>query len=423
VAAASTTGNNEVANGATTEAKLVLSEANLDLNLALRSFPKNSSAGSAAQDLLTELKTLRDEQSVVNTTNLTLTMAEQFLSILLTSGPDQATTLPWWSRWGPLARFSRRARWASLRRTLNLIAPPAPQNDDTLSSNNDMSTAMTKPTTVAAGVEDEDEESWQRRRRRALLQVLRTLAAPGPEFSATSSIPAIRQIEQRARREVAAAAASPKRRRWSLDTLRQRRPVDLETPTYTVLTTMPEHTIEIRSYDDYAVCSVAMNQTRAADLRTDAALNEPAKGGVKAFGALAGYLFGKNVERTSMAMTSPVLTIPDQQRMSFVLPSVYWPKTGDSVQKSPPRPLPGSGVTIEQVPGETRAVLLFGGYAVQVEQRQQELLQQLERGIVGGWEVVPGATPVLAQYNDPFTPPWKRLNEVSVAVRQRQQSL
>jgi SOUL heme-binding protein len=88
--------------------------------------------------------------------------------------------------------------------------------------------------------------------------------------------------------------------------------------------------------------------------------------------------------------------------------------------KSPPRPLPGSGVTIEQVPGETRAVLLFGGYAVQVEQRQQELLRQLERGIGGGgWAVVPGATPVLAQYNDPFTPPWKRLNEVSVAVRQQ----
>ena len=35
------------------------------------------------------------------------------------------------------------------------------------------------------------------------------------------------------------------------------------------------------------------------------------------------------------------------------------------------------------------------------------------------WMPVGSEPVVLAQYNDPFTPPWKRLNEVSVAVQAR----
>jgi SOUL heme-binding protein len=162
---------------------------------------------------------------------------------------------------------------------------------------------------------------------------------------------------------------------------------------------------------------VSMNQKRAADVRMDAAVNEPAKGGVKAFGALAGYLFGKNVEKTAMKMTTPVLTTEDK-RMSFVLPSAYWKEGAAAI---PPKPLQGSGVLVERVAGGERAVLMFGGYAVNVDTRKQELLDRTRRD--AEWEVVPGEHPVLAQYNDPFTPPWKRLNEVSIAIRPRSPSV
>lgn len=102
--------------------------------------------------------------------------------------------------------------------------------------------------------------------------------------------------------------------------------------------------------------------------------------------------------------------------MSFVLPSTYWSETAPD----PPQPLEGSGVRLERVADrEDRAVLMFGGYVTgRAAKEQQQLLDRLDRD--PDWQVSDDAPSVqLAQYNDPFTPPWKRLNEVSVAVRRR----
>jgi hypothetical protein len=38
------------------------------------------------------------------------------------------------------------------------------------------------------------------------------------------------------------------------------------------------------------------------------------------------------------------------------------------------------------------------------------------------WQAAENAPITLAQYNDPFTPPWRRRNEVSVEVVQVQKS-
>lgn len=397
-------------------------------------------ASAAATDLLSELNKLRqaEMQTAARTSDDEMTSAEKFLAGLLERGPDFPRVSIFtkvWTRLGFLAPYSRRARFASLRRTLDLTTPPP-------------STSEGEEKT-----DDSNDASYQRRRRRALIQVLRTLATmtssispeeEEPSLSATSRTPAIRRLEKRAAKEAKALISNKRSATISIESLLQRRPSDLETPSYSVLQRYERNergtmwsrksrrrnsNIEIRKYDDFAVCSVSMNQTRDADSRTDAAVNEPAKGGVKAFGALAGYLFGKNEEQTAMKMTSPVLTTEDQ-RMSFVLPSQYWI---ENVENTAPKPLKGSGVTVEKVEGDTRAVLLFGGYAVNISQRKKELLLSLptpssssysdamhEKSKMNGnmvWEIEPSATPVLAQYNDPFTPPWKRLNEVSVAVR------
>ena len=189
-----------------------------------------------------------------------------------------------------------------------------------------------------------------------------------------------------------------------------RRPEGLETPDYTVVAERRGY--EIRRYEPYSVCTVSMAMERAATPKFDAAVSEPPKGNVKAFGALAGYLFGKNKANSAMKMTTPVLTTEDK-KMSFVLPSTYWKDAS-----SAPKPLDDSGVQVKEIEGGERAVILFGGYAVNVDKIKRELMNYMQRD--SKYEVVPGERPVLAQYNDPFTPPWKRLNEVSVAVRVKQ---
>mmetsp|Transcript_3021 Transcript_3021/g.4058 ORF Transcript_3021/g.4058 Transcript_3021/m.4058 type:complete len:126 (-) Transcript_3021:21-398(-) len=125
-------------------------------------------------------------------------------------------------------------------------------------------------------------------------------------------------------------------------------------------------------------------------------------------------------------MTTPVLmnTITssdgskEEKEMSFVLPSDYW--KDDAVLSLAPRPLEGSGVTLKRLKGSERAVIMFGGYTSKklTDQQSKMLLRELEKD--GKWQVVDGESVSLAQYNDPFTPPWKRLNEVSIEVRPKQ---
>jgi hypothetical protein len=71
-------------------------------------------------------------------------------------------------------------------------------------------------------------------------------------------------------------------------------------------------------------------------------------------------------------------------------------------------------VSVEARPGTDFAVKWFGGYATQreVDRRKTELRELVERS--PKWSVA--AEPSLLQYNDPFTPPWKRRNEVIIPV-------
>jgi len=403
------------------------------LTAALQTFQSKD-----AQDLLEEWQRVRDESitpavAVMTTTSsndnndgsttavVAVDEGSLFLDELLERGPDRPlpfwATSPLWRR--PLARFSQRARLASLRRVLELITPPPSSSDDN---------------------EIESAEDTLRRRRRALLLVLRTLSQddPAAETGASSEPssrrrrqpPAIRQLEIRAARE-------QQQRSGGLDDLLARRPAGLETPRYTVVDDQPATSksrrrggggyYEIRRYEPYSVATVSMEklQQRDVDPQMDAAVREPAKGGFRAFGALAGYLFGKNQAATAMKMTTPVFSTDynnepnnNNKRMSFVLPSTYWNETATA-----PQPLPGSGVELQRVDGEERAVLAFGGYVTSRSTREKEawLRERLAKDPV--WEMIgedrDDSLFQLAQYNDPFTPPWKRLNEVSVPVRRR----
>jgi len=323
---------------------------------------------TAASSLLEEVRDMRKK----NQTELVAT----YLNDLLIASVE--APLPWWSRIRPLARVSRRARRRSLRRVLDMSTPQVPEETD-------------------------DQTSALRRQRLALTILLQSLANIEEEGT---KLPAIRSLEKKARQE--------SRRVVARDDIVKRIPEGLETPKYDVLQGTTTG-FEIRRYQPFSVCSVNMAKPREQREKTDAKISNPQLAGASAFGALAGYIFGKNEESTSMKMTTPVFSEGEgeERQMSFVMPSTFWEEL-----QGAPTPLSGSGVTLTQKPGEERAVVMFGGFAgkADVEAKTKQLLAELEKN--SAWSADAEAVVNLAQYNDPFTPPWKRRNELSVKVVQ-----
>ena len=143
---------------------------------------------------------------------------------------------------------------------------------------------------------------------------------------------------------------------------------------------------------------------------------------ITAFRRLFRYISGANEGETSISMTAPVetqgasvsMTAPvrteptgdgDAVRMAFYLPAEYGPDTA-------PEPT-ASTVTLTTEPERTVAVKQFSWYAPRwrVARQERALLAALDRAGID-----PVGDPSLLRYNDPWTPPFMRRNEVAVAV-------
>ena len=161
-------------------------------------------------------------------------------------------------------------------------------------------------------------------------------------------------------------------------------PKGLETPKYKVEKTFGD--CEVRTYEAYAV----------------AELNEKRPDG-DAFNILAAYLFGKNSEDKAMAMTMPVEMVDGV--MSFFLPKAD--------ADAPPAPTDDK-VTIGARPARTVVALPFPGVATpeEIERQRSKLADVLK---AEGLEAADDSYTVL-QYNSPFTIPWRRRNELVVAL-------
>ncbi len=145
------------------------------------------------------------------------------------------------------------------------------------------------------------------------------------------------------------------------------------------------------------------------------------------FRIVAGYIFGGNTKKESIAMTAPVIaqkvggektseniamTAPvvattdgDSQIISFGMPRSYTLETLPT--PNDPR------VKIVMIPTKKYAVLQFSWYSsdARIKQMQEKLLSALLHDGV----MVQGIT-AYAGYNAPWTPPWMNRNEVLVEI-------
>ena len=145
------------------------------------------------------------------------------------------------------------------------------------------------------------------------------------------------------------------------------------------------------------------------------------------FRIVAGYIFGGNTKKESIAMTAPVvaqkskdekisesiaMTAPvvatkegDSQIISFGMPRSYTLETLPT--PNDPR------VKIVMIPAKKYAVLQFSWYRSdgRVKMMQEKLLSALTRDGVA----TKGST-AYAGYNAPWTPPWMNRNEVLVEI-------
>ncbi|MEQ8587899.1 MAG: heme-binding protein [Thalassobaculaceae bacterium] len=171
----------------------------------------------------------------------------------------------------------------------------------------------------------------------------------------------------------------------------------VEQPDYTVVEA--EGDFELRDYPAMVVAEAVTEGNRQEGVR-------------QGFRALAAYIFAKDREGDRIAMTAPVIQQPtdirsgDEWRVRFVMPSAF---DLDAL----PAPA-GSDVTLHRWPPSRLAVIRFSGRAddadfARAEGRLRDWIS--DRGLEAE------GTPLLAYYDDPWTPGMLRRNEVLVRVR------
>ena len=172
-----------------------------------------------------------------------------------------------------------------------------------------------------------------------------------------------------------------------------------ETPAFEVL--RKDGPIELRSYPPHLVAEVRVQGDRSSAVG-------------RGFRTLAKYIFGGNADREKVAMTAPVAQLPttdpdqadDVWDVQFMMPSGY-------DIDSQPQPT-DDAIRFSMTEPEKQAVIRFSGFWTDRKLRQKaEALkawaEQESLQIVG--------KPRYCFYDDPFTLPFNRRNEVAFVIR------
>lgn len=151
---------------------------------------------------------------------------------------------------------------------------------------------------------------------------------------------------------------------------------------------------EVRDYGPHIVARIHMT----GNVRKSASAG---------FRALAGYIFGGNASGEKIAMTVPVGQVPESggYEITFMMPARY-------DMNSLPKPKDGR-IEFVRNDAERVAVRAFSGWAgdASLKREAAALRSDLQRD---GLTILDG--PRYAYYDDPFTLPWNRRNEVAFAV-------
>jgi len=187
---------------------------------------------------------------------------------------------------------------------------------------------------------------------------------------------------------------------------------NIETPKYELVTKAKGY--EVRRYAPHIIAEVQVSGAYGESLN-------------RGFRKVADYIFGNNSAKDSISMTAPVLhekgaasekismTAPvlhekdeakGQYKLAFVMPSKYTLETL-------PKPN-NSEINLIQVPEKKYAVRSYGGYATEgkLGRETKKLMEALKRDGLSAT-----GTPISAQFNPPWTPPFMRHNEVMVEVQ------
>lgn len=165
----------------------------------------------------------------------------------------------------------------------------------------------------------------------------------------------------------------------------------LETPAYEVL--RADGAFELRRYPEMVVASIDRTGSRGAAVQAG-------------FSPLARYIFARDRAGPKIAMTAPVLQGAGERgwTVSFIMPSAMARED---------LPLPNGDVRLEDVPARVVAAVTFTGFW-----RDGSFDTQAER--LRAWLAAEGVSvtgaPEYGYYNDPFTLPFLRRNEVLLEV-------
>jgi effector-binding domain-containing protein len=186
--------------------------------------------------------------------------------------------------------------------------------------------------------------------------------------------------------------------------------MSIESPKYKIIER--DNKFEIRDYERYIV----------AEVDVEASYNSALNSG---FGILAGYIFGGNSARTSIAMTAPVTenSTSRSEKIEMTRPVSTYRKQGQThtISFSMPRkytldtlPLPNDqNIRLREVPASKMAALRFSGSLNErlVTKKTSELMEWLKRK-----NLSPKSDVASCQYNPPWIPGPFRTNEVIVTI-------
>lgn len=182
----------------------------------------------------------------------------------------------------------------------------------------------------------------------------------------------------------------------------------VERPAYKVIATHGDIQIRQMPAQIYATVTVTGEESQAPR---------------QAFGILAGFIFGGNKSRSSIAMTAPVLTQSQSETISMTAPVVSQQDSTWSYQVSflMPKeytmnnlPIPNDNrIFIHTVQAKDIAVITFSRYATQgtINTYRSKLLDWLK-----ALNITTRGESFVAQYNDPWTPPMMRTNEIWIEI-------